>query len=76
MAILKLGEAMADLSPVDSKNDRKDVGFNLGRQGIVQQIGEVVVSRKWFKQDCQKQGHTVYWHSDNKSTLKSVSPFF
>ena len=76
MAILKLGDAMTDLSPVESKNDRTDFTFNAGKQGIVQQIREVVDSSKWFKDNCQKQGHTVYWHSDNKGTLKSASPSF
>ena len=76
MAITKLGEAMTNWSTVVLQNDRKDFAFNAGKQGIVQQNGEVVDSSKWFKDNCQKQGHTVYLHSDNKGTLKSATPMF
>ena len=75
MAIIKLGEAMTDFTPA-SKHGRKDFPFNLGRQGIALQNGKVVDSGEWFKDNCEKEEHTVYWHKFKNGTLKPASPIF
>ena len=75
VAIIKLGEAMKDFTPA-SKHGRKDFPFNLGRQGIALQNGKVVDSGEWFKDNCEKEEHTVYWHKFKNGTLKPASPIF
>ena len=47
--------------------------FNLGNQGNALQDGEVVDSSEWFKANCEKEQHTVYWHKFKEGTLKTVS---